>query len=253
MIAGMFFCKVWSVINNTSHACLVNVPRHLCVCLRSSHFGISAILLLQQFSTVPRNRCCSTEASDVWQALCGSQFSVLAKQICPMVPKLNPFSGPRAGVSAVKTRSTVSQPGTGYKPTLETPWWKMCAYTVCGNTSVFPFVQFTVCLCASVAACMRVQKSQLQSEVKVSFFLILDLFPSRSTHNLSSPLDMDRLSQVALSDCYHWLHHSPNPTTTTHFPTPVCLSPSLTSFLPSSPPPLLSLTFFSIWLCSHVA
>ncbi len=117
-----------------------------------------------------------------------------------------------------------------------------------------PICAWAVCSCA----CMCVHRSQLQSTVKVSVYLIRALFSGLSAHSLTSPLDIDRHSQVALSDCYHWLS-PPSP----HTPSLPCLSFSLSHILshPFSPLvfffsfPCLSsafgcaLTWLSLWVC----
>lgn len=131
------------------------------------------------------------------------------------------------------------------QPALTRPLRVFEAVRQCAHLSMY-------CI-ACVPACVF-HESQLQSTVRVSFYLILALFSSLSTPSLSSPQDMGRLSQVAFTDCYHWLQP---PSTHTHFPFPVCVSRFLASPLPSSPPRLflllLSLSFLSIWLSSHVA
>lgn len=90
--------------------------------------------------------------------------------------------------------------------------------------------------CVSVCLHVCVHRSQLQCIVKVGFYWILALFSGLSTHSLTSPIDMDRHSQVAMSDCYHWLQH-----THTHTPCFPCLSFSL--FLSHPPHPSSSSSF----------
>lgn len=92
----------------------------------------------------------------------------------------------------------------------------LCAYAhvpQCAHLYVY-------CMFVCQWVSMRPHRSQLQSTVKVNFYLILTLFSGLSTGSLTSPLDMDRHSQVALSDCYHCL-----PTLPTHTPSLPCQSP----------------------------
>lgn len=116
----------------------------------------------------------------------------------------------------------------------------LCAYAhvpQCAHLYVY-------CMFVCQWVSMRPHRSQLQSTVKVNFYLILTLFSGLSTGSLTSPLDMDRHSQVALSDCYHCL-----PTLPTHTFPSLSVSPQPHLLLSLSSAFGWALTWLSLWVC----
>lgn len=108
-------------------------------------------------------------------------------------------------------------------------------------------------LCAAVPACV-LRGLSLKTRVRVTFYLLPVLFSGLYTHSVTGHPDMKRHSQVALSDCYHWLPiRTPPPQPKPSF---ACLPFSLPLLLsPSSSFPFLSsvfgcaLTWLSLWVC----
>lgn len=131
----------------------------------------------------------------------------------------------------------------------------LCVYVCMHQCAHLPMYCMLVCLhvCSQVTFAVHSESQFLSNSSS---------FSSLSTHSLASPLDMDRLSQVALSDCYHWLVATPllcSPHTLSHVSLPLShpLSPLLPlvffGFSCLSSVFGCALTWLSLWVCFFAA